>query len=714
MDDSKQQEEITVLFHASQLGRSDIVKSAIKSLSIVNGTEKSSNLSDVISSKRPQDEMTPLHIATSLGHSDVIRTLLAAGAHLQSSPSIGEFKNKKPYDLANDSTKQVYHVYLFEQVAMGNASSIPSLVKGGIDVDISDGSKLSESPLHWACSFGSTEVAAILLRLGAQVNKTNNDGQSALHFACKNGNENLIRILLSEGSDILLKSKDELTPKDMIPSHLLTKELDELMTNPPVPLFALRNEFLESNKKLDEILTLSNDVTAVAANEVLFESNIEKHDVIQTINSKFNQYIFDDGMNDCNNYDENMANNEDSQPLLIFWPPVKQQKRIIQGNPMVLKSTENVLICMASQNIDIFPLLTWSGLMDTMDSYGFQVQVRRSSVGSKIRLCIDHKLCPIHNSYNLVITSEQISIVASDSNGLIYGVSTFLQLLQLHSTKSTFDHEQEQHTSITIPAITIRDWPDIPTRAVLWSYRMKVRTSSLRMREHIDLFSKLRINTLFLVLDSNILSKNETIIELNSQATSFRTDNGNNIVGISNPIPPLLQRTLSNGEGNDELLSEGNITKLYALDEVCGRHCINLVPTIIITSIHQRLPLDLLRNFTAPSVSVLFAFDESSFAFELNLLEQSDTSVRLPSPESSCKIMCENIINQIHLAGFASIVLSATKWVNEIADPFSIAMKYGISAVVHDLSTMFPSSLFLKPLLTTQDYISSICNYSKR
>lgn len=40
-------------------------------------------------------------------------------------PSTGTvFMNKRPYDIAVESAKQVFHVYMFEQIAMGRVESI--------------------------------------------------------------------------------------------------------------------------------------------------------------------------------------------------------------------------------------------------------------------------------------------------------------------------------------------------------------------------------------------------------------------------------------------------------------------------------------------------------------------------------------------------------------------------------------------------------------
>lgn len=52
-----------------------------------------------------------------------------AHASLDVAPSFGTtFLNKRPYDVAVESAKQAFHVYMFEQIAMGRVESISRLV----------------------------------------------------------------------------------------------------------------------------------------------------------------------------------------------------------------------------------------------------------------------------------------------------------------------------------------------------------------------------------------------------------------------------------------------------------------------------------------------------------------------------------------------------------------------------------------------------------
>jgi len=166
-------EELVVLFHAALLGRTDVVQSAIASIrekaTDGDGGFDISYLSREISVGRPDDDCTPLHVAALFGHADVVRSLLHAGASLTAYPQKGEYAGKRPYELAVESSRQAFHVYLFEQIAMGHEDVITKLLIGGVPVEIGDGSKTDDGTLHWAVSFGSTHVAKLLLSYGCQV-----------------------------------------------------------------------------------------------------------------------------------------------------------------------------------------------------------------------------------------------------------------------------------------------------------------------------------------------------------------------------------------------------------------------------------------------------------------------------------------------------------------------------------------------------------------
>lgn len=49
-------------------------------------------------------------------------------------------------------------------------------VQAGVRADVTDGGPRSDTPLHWAASFGHVELSSMLLKEGADVNSCNNEG----------------------------------------------------------------------------------------------------------------------------------------------------------------------------------------------------------------------------------------------------------------------------------------------------------------------------------------------------------------------------------------------------------------------------------------------------------------------------------------------------------------------------------------------------------
>jgi len=61
------------------------------------------------------------------------------------------------------------------------------LIDGGIDLNSGDGTKQANTALHYASSFGDSEVVELLCRRGSNVNARNSDGATPLHDAVSRG-----------------------------------------------------------------------------------------------------------------------------------------------------------------------------------------------------------------------------------------------------------------------------------------------------------------------------------------------------------------------------------------------------------------------------------------------------------------------------------------------------------------------------------------------
>lgn len=226
--------------------------------------------------------------------------------------------------------------------------------------------------------------------------------------------------------------------------------------------------------------------------------------------------------------------------------------------------------------------------------------MKRSATNAKMRLCIDETACPGRHRYELRVSPQLgILITASDPTGLFYGAYSLIQLITLHSDVKMHDGV----TTVHVPSISIYDWPDITNRGVLWSYRKSARSTSANMRRTIELLSKLHINQLLLTVDC-----------------------------ATEPV--------STHSANEDA-ENSTSAKIYALDEVSRRHCIELIPTLLLTSLAHKVPIDSIRNFSRKTMTLLFLYEFQSVRKELaTSLGQAESVVDEDLAAAACKKVC--------------------------------------------------------------------------
>lgn len=71
-------EEITVLFHAALLGRTDVLQRVISNVKSRSSIANEDDLAKFISVGRSDDGCTALHVASAFGHQDIVRALLVS------------------------------------------------------------------------------------------------------------------------------------------------------------------------------------------------------------------------------------------------------------------------------------------------------------------------------------------------------------------------------------------------------------------------------------------------------------------------------------------------------------------------------------------------------------------------------------------------------------------------------------------------------------
>ena len=509
---------------------------------------------------------------------------------------------------------------------------------------------------------------------GFDINTVNGEGQTALHIAAKNLNYELIELLLLEGANVDFSDNMGKIALDVLPKE--NESIKSILENPPKPTMIYRSEYESINACLIQNAALN--ASRDSAEDGAFRS----------------QYIASKQEEEDEEDDEI---HDGTDPLLVFWPPTQRQVRR-KLPPLVLNNSETMLICVASIDIDIFPLLTWSGLMDVLDRFGLIAQAKRSSPGAKIRLCVDKNICPGRHKYEIQIGPDQACLTASDSTGLLYAVYSFVQLLQLHSDIVVKDGV----TYVNIPSITIRDWPDVDNRAVLWSYRTTARTSATGMKETIELLSRLRINLIFLVVDPDSEEEDDSA------------------------VPKKETKSVGSITSNDSKTSNSTVdnstTRIYAIDEICRRHCVDLVPTIILNSIDQKLPLEELKNFSHSMILLVLKYDYNNIlaSFQTPTDYKDDNTDGSPANNSdeeveiACRNACEQSLIAVQQVGLKTVMISSNDWTRRTAAPLSIAIRLGLSAVYKNYSQMFPSAVFSKPVICVHDFVSTLRVHSSR
>ena len=741
------------IFEAAFHGRTDIIKTAMDSVRARNPEAADSSVAKLISTGRAEDGATPLHVASSLGHTDVIRALLHAGATLSARASSGDFAGKRPYEVCSgDAAMQAYHVFLFEAVAMNKAERVAALLEGNVPPNILDGGSQKETLLHWACSFGHVDGVRVLLEHGCDPNILNMAQEGPLHTACKGAHAAIVDMLLQEGAYPADVDYEVLAPSKPVPEVLeLLRRANEPSFEAACPLRAVHDRRVQAEAReaaLREDSSQDHEFSLVEWDDerIARKSAKARGGSVGSDADSGADGARGVGAGTGAGAESDDEEDEDDflarQPLLVLWPPVQRQRRA-RGRPLILHSSSIVYISVLTADIDVFPLLTWSGLMDTFDSFGLTAQVKRSVSGSSLSLCIDRSICPRPHQFELVITEERCSLVAADQTGLLYSVYAFIQLLQLHSEIAIVENGRIRlsngsslgpapgskaaegakkggpvpysasnggilnGTAISLFPLVLKDWPDIPNRVVMWSHRYAARLDARIIRNMIQLLSKLRINMMHLVVDC------------------FESGTARG-VGVGD--------NTANRIGTTDIVASSDNTKLFAIFEVCSRHCVELVPTIVISRLHQSMDIDMMRNCNSRTMNIIFLYEQRQVAAEISealtlaqAQNESSDYVNVNGvdikrqklttqaiEEAICKAIV-NVLQQAQLAGFNSVSIGASAWTQRAADPLRIASNLGLAAILHDdLDVVYPKALFTKPVVSAQCFASTISRCTAR
>jgi cytochrome c2 len=123
---------------------------------------------------------SPLYIAAERGHGDIVKLLLDQGANANGVTRFGS-----PLHIAaRKNLTDIVEILLA-------ADADPNIV----------GNEYNTSPIHEAAYTGAVESAALLLAIGADVNKRTSNDHPPIHFAATKGREEMVELLLEYGAE---------------------------------------------------------------------------------------------------------------------------------------------------------------------------------------------------------------------------------------------------------------------------------------------------------------------------------------------------------------------------------------------------------------------------------------------------------------------------------------------------------------------------------
>lgn len=181
-------------------------------------------------------------------------------------------------------------------------------------------------------------------------------------------------------------------------------------------------------------------------------------------------------------------------------------------------------------------------------------------------------------------------------------------------------------------------------------------------------------------------------------------------------------------------------TAISDLQEHCTKVHIQLIPTLVFTSIHQAFPTQVLELFSHQMVQIAFLLQargvgEDLLAEQEQRQEEEEAEEKdeggkgkggpggSPRPERvltsldverAARSFCASILAQAKEAGFTTVLLGASSWARAAADPQDMAHRCGLECLERPISLLFPSIHFVKPLIASQDFVRAVAQSAYR
>ena len=97
----------------------------------------------------------------------------------------------------------------------GQTNAARILIESGAPINKSSQNELKVMPLHSAAASQNLEITRLLIENGADVDATQNGGFTPLHAASHNGQIKMIKLLIAAGANPRIKNNENKTPEDL-------------------------------------------------------------------------------------------------------------------------------------------------------------------------------------------------------------------------------------------------------------------------------------------------------------------------------------------------------------------------------------------------------------------------------------------------------------------------------------------------------------------
>ena len=162
------------------------------------------------------DGNTLLHLAADSGQLDAVQLAVKSGASLvvennegQTPCQLAQKRRTKPVETVKSNDSPI--ITLQAACRDGDAQAVKVALCQGVSVQHRDEHN-ENTPLHTACENGQTQIASLLIQLGAEVDTLNKDGVTPLHLACEFGHKETAELILRRGSKMDTQDTAGVTP----------------------------------------------------------------------------------------------------------------------------------------------------------------------------------------------------------------------------------------------------------------------------------------------------------------------------------------------------------------------------------------------------------------------------------------------------------------------------------------------------------------------